>query len=547
MACVKNLFRKRWSKKNPDDEDVVEDVSLHIEKALADKGGFRPSQEKKKSGGRKLPSSFSYIVKDVDSSTRILYERYCSMETRPPFFDERFESQRELWYAPSYTIAKNLRTNFLDVLAIQIWFAWNKALLSDRQDSLKYVAGYQDDLMTLALFFAIPAVLWRSRTFLVENKGISVEDVFDKVQMWIAHKTGEKVVKESNIGNKTTYLMGKNALDAYNPYRKAKKAAVKDSEEEDDDDVIEEEEARVNSLGIHENSFHAHISRYVYGAVKTLVKASSRNRGLASTKEPYNRGMVSLDKTVGDSDGEMLFSETIAGRDDYLIEYSKRGEKLIDDILKTLIRLVDPVELYTTTPNSGIALRDYIFYRLWFAASFEGGYTNHEVELLYKWGTRPWMAFELRENRALKGTIRNDTFYTNKERAVKFLTADFWKTEVIYTCGKCKMNIGINVQHCVGSKVLKTENILTYADKYRLYVEKNWSIPVQKDILARVRMRLIARIYEDGLLQRPEPRRTISKHREEAGWIEKKDELVKEPQAPIRHISVEEYLRDRNE
>lgn len=504
-----------------------------------------PATEREFRTIKALPDKFTYIVSDVARSTRSLYSRYLSITERPQFFDERFESQKELWRAPSVEAALNLRTNYLDVLAIQIWFAWNKAMLSDRQESMNYLVGYQDDLATLALYFAVPAIQHRFKTYNLGSKSISVMDLLDKVQSWIAHKTGEKVVTEDYLGRTKTTFMGKNAFDAYSPYKRRKQAGVVSDDSEDDDEEVVEQEERINHLGIKENSFKAHISRYVKNAARTISTMHSRSSGVATIKDPNRKGMQSIDSTIGDESGDdMLFSETLVGRENYLIQYKERGMAFVDDILKTLIKIIDPTELYTTRPDTGISLRDWLYYRLWYAHRFEGGYTAREVGLLYQWGTRPWIPIEIRENKALIGTRRNEKFFTTENHAIKLLTGDFWKVDVCYTCSKCGQQIPMDIPHCRGAVMEKTEITLTYAHKFRTIARKGFSESILKDTLSRVRIRLLRQIFADGLIEKPKLRE-IQKHKALfRGLKQEAEERVKAQPSPIRHISIDEYLQD---
>jgi hypothetical protein len=551
MACKINPFRRRIFRKNPEDDEVVEDVAQHIEKALKEKkevAGFRSAEfvesGDKKSARHKLPDVFSYIKEDVTRRTETLYQRYCSMTERPPFFDKRFEEQRELWCAPKIEMALNLRTNYLDILAIQLHCAVNRAIVSDKQESMNYIAGYQDDLVTIALYFACMATIWRYRTWGLKLKGVSLEDFFGEIEDWIGHETGSKFYSENYQGHKRVYHRGKNAIDSYDPYRKGKVTIAKDGDEADDEE-IEAQEQSVNKMGIRENSFRAHINRHVNNVARTITKQVLRKTRVQSAEEPYGRGMISLDSMVGEDDEGTSFADTVAGKEDYLIDLSKLSQDLIDKILKTLIGLVDPIELYKVEAKDKISLREYVLYRLWNANSFNGAYTNREVNFLYRWGTRPWTLAELRQNGALKGTMRNDKYYTSETHAVKLLVADFWKIDMWYVCSKCGKALPVNIQHCKNSTMTKTEVQLTYQDKYRVFANRNWSETVRTDMLYRVKAILLAKLRADGLISRP-TFHEFESHREEAGLRVPGKPVAKE-QAPIRHISVEDYLQEQGQ
>jgi hypothetical protein len=255
---------------------------------------------------------------------------------------------------------------------------------------------------------------------------------------------------------------------------------------------------------------------------------------------------ITGDYNTGDIGGDILFAETLVGKENYLIQYKERGMAFIDDILKTLIKIVDPTELYITRPDTGVSLRDWLYYRLWYANEFEGGYTTREVGLLYRWGTRPWISSEIRENRALIGTRRNERFFTTESHAIKLLSGDFWKVDTYYACGKCGQQIPMDIQHCRGAVMEKTEITLTYANKFREIAKRGFSPSILKDMLFRVRTRLLKQIFDDGLIEKPvlheiQKRKKLFKELKE----EAEKQAVVEA-APIRYVSIEEYLREQN-
>ena len=524
MVRKRRPFKRNPSKRDilplEEDSKVVVSSEEEVRPFTATEGERSRSPEGKPGHGR---TAFSYITENISRDVKSIYAKYRNMTERPLFFDDRFESQRALWFAPSAESAINLKTNFLDILAIQLWFAWNNALMSNKQDSLKYAEEYEADLMTIALYFSVPAVIYRFKTWKLASKGLTEEDLFDKVQTWIAHKSGEKQILQTPSGQNVEVRMGRNALDAYSPYRKGKQAIAKATEDGADDAETQEEELAIKSSGVSENSFKAHISRYVHGAVRTLNKQWERAKLPARSEEGHrtNRGEVSFDSVIseGGSEGEpALFSETVSGSDTYLIPYEKRSIELIEDILKTLMRLIDPVELYTTRPDGGVSLRDWVFYRLWNAELFEGCYTKREVGLLYRWGTRPWTNTELRDNRLLKGTARKDMYYADENLAIKSLTAAHWKETTVYICSVCKKPFPTNIQHCMNGRMIETQSELTYQDKFRLWVPKYWSMTMLEDILTRVRLRLQKQIYADGLVEKPRFH-SFEKHRKEVGLV----------------------------